>query len=144
MKMSQYKELFTSESREILAKLNKLLVRLEKEPENIELLNEIFRHAHTLKGMSSSMGYDEVVKLSHSMESVLDLLRSHRLKVDKDIVSSLFEAFDLLEELIANTEARKRKKVDISGVVSKLGEISCKVVLAKKEEFKEKRMLRLE
>ena len=163
METSQYRELFISESREILAKLNKLLVELEKNPENPELLNEIFRLAHTLKGMAGSMGYETIVKLSHSMESVLDLLRNHRLRAEKDTVSLLFESFDLLEGLIeeiATEESPERsrgtgaetgkgaraekKKADITCVVDKLGEIACKVAPVKEEVFKEKRMLRLD
>jgi len=149
MEISEYKELFISESREILARLSTLLVELEKSPENVELLNEVFRQAHTLKGMAASMGYEEIVKLSHSMESVLDLLRSHRLRAEKETVSLLFEALDLLEDLIATegttTETRKRK-VDIACVADKLGRIACKVTPLKREEkdFKERRMLRLE
>ncbi len=155
MDISQYKELFVSEGREILSSLNTSLVLLEKNPEDTGCLNEIFRQAHTLKGMSASMGYEEITKLTHEMESVLDLLRRGRLRADKETVNLLFESFDALEALVNDiattegtekiTEARKKKEKDVSILTSRLQKImpDCPI---KKEDIKEEKRsnLRLE
>ncbi|MFH1453994.1 MAG: chemotaxis protein CheA [Armatimonadota bacterium] len=113
MEASEYKELFISESNEILSRLNKLLIDLEKAPDNKEVLYEIFRQAHTIKGMAGSMGYDNIVLLAHSVESVLELFKTGALYPDKGIVSLLFESFDLLEELIENVSITDEKERNI-------------------------------
>jgi len=152
MDISQYKDLFISEGKEILSSLNTCLVSLEKKPDDIECLNEIFRQAHTLKGMAASMGYEEITKLTHEMESILDLLRRGKLKADKETVNLLFESFDALEALVGNIVAaghsdkigRKEKK-DVSILTGKLQKIRPDHP-KKKEDVKEERRtnLRLE
>ncbi len=154
MDVKQYQELFISEGRGILSSLNTSLVSLEKNPEDIECLNEIFRQAHTLKGMSASMGYEEITKLTHEMESVLDLLRRGSLKADKETVNLLFESFDALEALVDNVAAKgdtkkskgqKEKEKDISVLTSRLRKIMPDYPKNKEELKKEKRSnLRLE
>jgi len=152
MDTSQYKDLFISEGREILSSLNISLVSLEKNPEDTDCLNEIFRQAHTLKGMSASMGYDEITKLTHEMESVLDLLRRGSLKADKETVNLLFESFDALEVLVNDIatiehtdKISKKGKKDISILTRRLQKImpDCQ---KKKEDIKEEKRsnLRLE
>ena len=96
MKVSEYKQLFLSEAQEILNSLNSVLVDLEKEPSNVALLNELFRQSHTLKSMAQSMGYDQIAKLTHSMETTLASLRSGGSKAEKDIVDLLFKSLDAL------------------------------------------------
>jgi two-component system chemotaxis sensor kinase CheA len=101
MDISKYQELFKSEAAEILQTLNNLLVQLEKTPASRETLNEIFRMAHTLKGMAATMNYPEVVKLSHEMESMLDTLRINPSSVDQKVCTVLFEKFDALKQSVA-------------------------------------------
>jgi len=127
METNQYKELFASEAQEILSVLNKCLVNLEKHPQDKEGLNEIFRQAHTLKGMAATMGYDDITKLTHAMESVLDLLRQGRFRADKTIVGLLFDSFDALEELTNTASGEKgagNNKRDIMALAAKLEKIS--------------------
>ena len=71
MGMSQYLEVFIDECREHIQALNENLLQLENEPENLSIVNEIFRSAHTLKGMSATMGYEDMANLTHQMENVL-------------------------------------------------------------------------
>ena len=107
--------------------LNKCLVNLEKHPEDKECLNEIFRQAHTLKGMAATMGYDDITKLTHAMESVLDLLRQGKFRTDKSIVDLLFDSFDALEELTNTASGVKgtgNNKRDIMALAAKLEKIS--------------------
>jgi len=152
MDTNQYKDLFISEGKEILSYLNTGLVSLEKKPDDTECLNEIFRQAHTLKGMAASMGYEEITKLTHEMESILDLLRRGKLKADKETVDLLFESFDALEALVGNIAAaghsdkvgRKEEK-DVSVLVCKLQKIRPDHPKKKEDAREERRTnLRLE
>lgn len=121
MDMSQYLEIFIDESKEHLQTMNEILLILEGDVENLSHLGEIFRIAHTLKGMSGTMGFTKVADLTHKMENVLDLVRNRVLKVDSTIVDILFECFDALEEYIENLEKTgKEGDLDSSELGKKL------------------------
>ena len=125
MDMSQYLEIFIDESKEHLQTMNEILLILEGDVENLTHLGEIFRIAHTLKGMSGTMGFTKVADLTHKMENVLDLVRNGILKVDSTIVDVLFECFDALEEYIENLEKNgKEGDLDSSELVKKLAIIA--------------------
>lgn len=102
MNMNQYLELFIEESKEHLQGLNQSLLQLEKNPEDMAVLNEIFRVAHTLKGMAGTMGFARMAKLTHAMEDVLHALRSNEIKVNTRMVDILFKCLDALENYINN------------------------------------------
>ncbi len=102
MDMSQYLEIFIDESKEHLQGMNDVLLELENDYSNVGLLNEIFRTAHTIKGMSSTMSYNKVASLTHEMENVLHICRSGEMPVDGVIIDILFECFDGLEEYVDN------------------------------------------
>jgi two-component system, chemotaxis family, sensor kinase CheA len=112
MDISQYKELFISEAQEHLEALNQSMVDLEKDPGNPDVLTEIFRSAHTLKGMSATMGFDQLTELSHEMENVLDGLRSGDIEVSTDIVDLLFGCFDMLGAMVAAIAEESGKVMD--------------------------------
>lgn len=121
MDMSQYLEIFIDESKEHLQTMNEILLILEGDVENLSHLGEIFRVAHTIKGMSGTMGFTKVADLTHKMENVLDLVRNGVLKVDSNIVDILFECFDALEEYIENLEKTgKEGDLDSSELGKKL------------------------
>ena len=96
----QYKDIFISESLEHLDFLNQMLLALEKNPSDRKCLNEIFRTAHTLKGMAATMGFDQITELTHQMENVLDKLRSQEESVSENVVDVLFQCLDMLTLLI--------------------------------------------
>lgn len=100
MDMNQYLDIFVEESREHLQSLSSSLLELEKNPSDKGVLNEIFRVAHTLKGMSGTMGYTRMQGLTHHMEDVLDALRNDRILVNSDIVDVLFKCLDALENYV--------------------------------------------
>jgi two-component system, chemotaxis family, sensor kinase CheA len=102
MNMNQYLELFIEESKEHLQGLNQSLLQLEKNPEDAAVLNEIFRVAHTLKGMAGTMGFTRMTKLTHAMEDVLHALRSNEIKVNTRMVDILFKCLDALEKYLNN------------------------------------------
>ena len=102
MDVSQYLEVFIEESKEHLQALNEHLLILEKEPENENTINEIFRAAHSLKGMAGTMGYKRMQRLTHDMENVFQEIRSGKMKVRPELTDCLFEGLDALQEYVDN------------------------------------------
>ena len=124
METNQYMEMFLDESHEHLQSLNDGLLGLEDNAEDLSVLNEIFRNAHTLKGMSATMGYNKIAELTHEMEDVLDMLRKEQLKVSEDIIDTLFKCVDSLEQMIDNVgNGDPEDLIDVSGLVAKLSAI---------------------
>ncbi|SMB93833.1 two-component system, chemotaxis family, sensor kinase CheA [Thermanaeromonas toyohensis ToBE] len=121
--MSQYLSLFLDEAEEQLQQLDEAIVLLEQEPSNRELLNKIFRIAHTLKGSSASMGFEKMATLTHRMESVLDALRQGKLAVTPTIVDLLLACLDKLKELKNELSQGQEGEVDTGGLVQRLEEI---------------------
>lgn len=106
MDMEQYLDIFIEESKEHLQNLNESTLELENDTENEGLINEVFRIAHTLKGMAGTMGFTKMQKLTHDMENVLSEIRNGNFKLTSDIVDVLFKCLDALEaytEEIATT-----------------------------------------
>ncbi|MED3552170.1 chemotaxis protein CheA [Cytobacillus praedii] len=120
MDMNQYLEVFIEESKEHLQACNEQLLELEKNPENIAIVNEIFRSAHTLKGMSATMGYEDLAKLTHQMENVLDAIRNHKIKFNPEILDVVFLAVDDLEAMVQSIAEGGDGKRDVSDAVGKL------------------------
>ncbi len=125
MDTNQYMDMFLDESREHLQSLNDGLLSLESNPEEIDVLNEIFRNAHTLKGMSATMGYTKTAELTHDMENLLDMLRKKQLKVSGDIIDVLFKCIDSLTEMIENIgNGESEDLVDVSGLIASVNAIA--------------------
>ena len=125
MDTNQYMDMFLDESHEHLQSLNDGLLSLEDNMEDTSVVNEIFRNAHTLKGMSATMGFNKIAELTHEMEDVLDLIRKEQLKLNEDIIDTLFKCVDSLGQMIdsvGNGEAED--VVDVSDLVKKLSSIS--------------------
>lgn len=100
MDMSQYLRMFLDESDEHLQTLNQNLLELENNPNDEQLINNIFRAAHSLKGMAATMGYDRMASLTHEMENVLDRIRAKKMDLTSDIVDILFACLDRLDKLV--------------------------------------------
>ncbi|HBR03177.1 MAG TPA: chemotaxis protein CheA [Ruminiclostridium sp.] len=105
MDMNQYLDIFVEESREHLQQLNASILELEKNNHDKAVLNEIFRVAHTLKGMAGTMGYTKMQTLTHDMEDVLEELRNDRIFADSNMVDVLFKCLDALETYVNNVTA---------------------------------------
>lgn len=123
MDTNQYLEMFIEESKEHLQSCNEHLLELEKNPENIAIVNEVFRSAHTLKGMSATMGYEDIANLTHKMENVLDEIRNNRLHVTAELLDVVFIAVDQLEEMVLDIAAGGKGKLDVTDTVQKLHKI---------------------
>ncbi|AMA72688.1 MULTISPECIES: chemotaxis protein CheA [Aneurinibacillus] len=120
MEMNQYLDMFIEESKEHIQAINDNLLVLENEPENVNLINEIFRSAHTLKGMAATMGFEDMAALTHEMENVLDQARNHKLVLNTDIMDVIFQCVDLLETMLYSIAGGGDGKEDVSRVVSAL------------------------
>lgn len=120
MELSQYLEVFIEESKENLQTCNEQLLELEKNPENLAIVNEIFRSAHTLKGMSATMGYEDLANLTHQMENVLDAIRNEKIKVTPEILDVVFKSVDDLEAMVFSIADGGDGKRDVTTVVTLL------------------------
>lgn len=121
MDTNQYMEMFLDESREHLDSLDDGLMTLEKDPSELSILNDIFRNAHTLKGMSATMGYTKIAELTHDMENILDALRKEQMEVTEDIIDTLLKCGDSLRQMVESIgEGGSEDVVDISEVAAKL------------------------
>jgi two-component system chemotaxis sensor kinase CheA len=118
-------EMFLEESREHLQSLNDGLLALENDPEEVSVVNDIFRNAHTIKGMSATMGFTKIAELTHDMENVFDLLRKEQMKVNPDIMDTLFKTIDSLEQMIESVgSGGPEDVVDITSFASKLSALA--------------------
>ena len=102
MDVEQYLEIFIEEAKEHLQTLNEQLLVIEAEPENMDTINEIFRAAHSLKGMAGTMGYKRMQKMTHDTENIFSEIRSGKMKVSAALVDVLFQCLDALEAYLDN------------------------------------------
>lgn len=124
MDVSQYMGMFLEESMENLQTLNEALLDLEQNPKNKDKLNEIFRVAHTIKGMAATMGFSNIAELTHKMEDVLSEFREGKLEVTSNVVTILFECLDTLERMVSNIEQGNDEIVDIAKVIKNLESVA--------------------
>ncbi|WP_053375738.1 chemotaxis protein CheA [Paenibacillus sp. FJAT-27812] len=120
MDMNAYLSMFIDESNDHLQSLNENLLRLESEPEELSIVQNIFRSAHTLKGMSATMGFEDLAALTHEMENVLDLVRNSKLKMDSFIFDTLFKGLDALEAMVQDIVGGGTGKADVTSIVVSL------------------------
>lgn len=118
--LSEYMGAYIDGARENLDMMDKKLLELEQNPSNIEAVGEIFRAAHTLKGMSATMGFEKIAHLTHEMENLLDKLRNNQLAVTPPVIDLIFETFDILRTLVDDSINQTESTVDLSEISSKL------------------------
>lgn len=124
MDTSQYMSMFLEESMDNLQSLNESLLQLEQEPNDIDKLNEIFRIAHTIKGMAATMGFNRMAELTHKMEDVLSEFREGKLEVTQNVVTTLFKCLDTLENMVNNINDGADDNFDIDEILKELEAIS--------------------
>ena len=105
MDVSQYLEIFIDESSEHLQSLSDCIMNLEKEPDNKSTINEVFRAAHSLKGMAGTMGFKRMQHLTHDMENVFQEVRSGKISVDSSMIDLLFKCLDALDQYLENVKS---------------------------------------
>ncbi|MBH0173096.1 chemotaxis protein CheA [Fictibacillus sp. 23RED33] len=120
MEMTQYLDIFIEESKEHLQSINQQVLLLEKRPGELSIVNEIFRSAHTLKGMSATMGYEDLANLTHCMENVLDAIRNNKIEVSSSVLDVLFASLDHLEAMVVEISEGGSGKRDVTKTVRDL------------------------
>ncbi len=124
MEVNQYLEVFIEESKENLQTVNDSLLLLEKDPANLDLVSEIFRAAHTLKGMSATMGYQDLANLTHKIENVLDAVRNQQIEVDTDMLDIVFDSLEDLEAIVTDIASGGDGQRNVETVVDKLNRVA--------------------
>ena len=119
--MGAYRDIFVSESAEYLQGIVEALLKLESDPEDLEPVEQVFRAAHSLKGMAGAMGYERTADLTHKMETLMDTVRRRIQAVDGDLIDLVLRATDMLRVLI-DDEMAGRGEVDPELVVQELAE----------------------
>ena len=114
----KYKDAFLSEAKQHLASMNESLLKLEKNPAEVELVNDIFRASHTLKSMAATMNYHKMAALCHTVEDVLEAIKKKKIKLD-ECVDILFECFDTLE-LSLREVSQDKEELPTDPLVQKL------------------------
>ena len=120
METSQYLDIFIDESTEHMDTLYEQLLELEKQPGEKSHIEEIFRAAHTLKGMSATMGYDDLAQLTHKLENVFDAIRYDRIQVQTEMMDHMFETVDALNAMVEDIANGGDGKKDVTGIVAQL------------------------
>lgn len=124
MDNNEYLGVFLDESHEHLQSLNENVLLLEKDRSDKDIINEIFRSAHTLKGMAGTMGFSKMSNVTHKMENVLDLIRNGKLEASEQIIDAIFECLDVLEAIVENIESiQEEGEVFVDELVEKLMKI---------------------
>ncbi|MBD0380337.1 chemotaxis protein CheA [Paenibacillus sedimenti] len=123
MELSQYLSMFIDESKEHLQAMNENLLSLESSPKDISIVHNIFRSAHTLKGMSATMGFEDIASLTHEMENVLDLVRNSKLEMNPFIFDCIFKSLDSLESMVEDIIQGGTGKADVTQIVAALRSI---------------------
>ncbi|WP_074651101.1 chemotaxis protein CheA [Bacillus wiedmannii] len=112
--------IFFEESEEHLQSLNENVLTLEQNPTDMDVVGEIFRSAHTFKGMSASMEFTEMADLTHKMENVLDEIRHGNIVVNAEIIDVIFECIDNLEKMVADVQQGGMGNIDVVATKQKL------------------------
>lgn len=118
-----YRELFFSESQEYLREINRSLVKLEENPNDVEIINLIFRVMHTLKGMAASMEYKELAEFSHKLEDAFDNFRQGGMKLTAETMDIVFESVDVLTTIIDDIKEERPVSVDLPAAFSRVDSI---------------------
>lgn len=119
MDVSQYLEIFIDESAEHLQTLSDCIMTLEKEPDNKDTINEVFRAAHSLKGMAGTMGFKRMQHLTHDMENVFQEVRSDKIPVDSPMIDLLFKCLDAIDGYLENIKATSDEGTEDNEIIIK-------------------------
>ncbi len=120
MDVSEYLPMFLAEAREHLQELNLAVVHIEEQPDDRETVDEIFRIAHSLKGMSATMGFAGMAALTHQMEDVFELLRQRGVGLSRDAIDVLLGCLDTLEGAVDDIEAHGEESLDPAALIERL------------------------
>src|SRR4051794_19426726 len=120
MDVSEYMPMFLAEAREHLQELNLAVVRIEETPDDQETVNEIFRIAHSMKGMSATTGFERMAALTHQMEDVFELLRQRSGGLPREAINVLLECLDALEAAVEKIDETGSEELDPETLIEEL------------------------
>src|SRR4051794_15094079 len=123
METSEYLPMFLAEGREHLQELNLAVVRIEETPDDQETVDEIFRIAHSMKGMSATMGFAGMAALTHEMEDVFELLRQRRGGLEREAIDVLLQCLDTLAEAVDAIEENGAERIVPEPLIARLREL---------------------
>jgi two-component system chemotaxis sensor kinase CheA len=123
MDTSEYLGMFLAESREHLQTLNLAVIRIEETPDDSDTIDEIFRIAHSLKGMSGTMGFARMAALTHTMEDVFETLRGRTGELERRVIDVLLECLDALEGAVEAIERDGDEQLDPTALIARLSEL---------------------
>jgi two-component system chemotaxis sensor kinase CheA len=124
--MKEIRGEFLSETKELLEGLDRDLITLEQQPDNLDLINEIFRSIHTIKGGASFLGFDQIVELSHRAENLLNKIRQGDLEIDTDIMDIMLEAVDFLKSMIEDIAQERSPSYQLDPLYRKIEQVVSK------------------
>src|SRR5699024_6115915 len=133
MDTADYLDVFIDESREHLDVLYKQLLELENHPTEMSIIEEIFRAAHTLKGMAATMGYENLANLTHKLENIFDGIRDEKIQVSTEMMDVLFDSVDDLNEMVEDISGGGNGSRDIKDTLETLNEIEMNELVKKTE-----------
>ncbi len=119
--MQEIFESFLIESDEILEGMGRDVLELEKRPSDVDVLNRIFRVAHTLKGTSGFLGYQQITDFAHALEDILNKLRKKEIAVSTGMIDLFFDAYDVLKELLSRVKKNNHEPMDLARIMASLG-----------------------
>ena len=137
MDVGQYLEIFIDESSEHIQTLSDCIMTLEQEPDNKDTINEVFRAAHSLKGMAGTMGFKRMQHLTHDMENVFQEVRSDKISVDSAMIDLLFKCLDAIDAYVENIKATSDEGTDDNEYIIK--ELNDFIAKANGEEVADKK-----
>ncbi|WP_423792963.1 chemotaxis protein CheW [Methanocaldococcus indicus] len=139
--MEEYLDVFVEEAEEHIQTINECLLELEKNPDNLDLVNQIFRSAHTIKGGARTVGLTHISELTHHMEDILDYIRNGQIPVTSEIIDMLFKCLDALETMLEEVKSGNYEtSVDFQAIIDEIQRLKAKYLEGKvdiKEEKKE-------
>ncbi|MBU9714532.1 chemotaxis protein CheA [Evansella tamaricis] len=134
MDKNQYLDMFIDESNEHLQAMNDYLLKLERNPTEESFINEVFRSAHTLKGMAATMGYEDIAHLTHQLENVLDMIRNKTIVVSSELLDIVLSSVEVLERMVHDIENGGDGKGEISFIMKELVKMESGTEVASTEE----------
>ncbi|MBI2944547.1 MAG: Hpt domain-containing protein, partial [Candidatus Wallbacteria bacterium] len=118
--LSEYVDEYLIELEEQLERLSSCLLSLEKSPKDKDLIKEIFRYTHTIKGSASTMGFDDIATVSHAFEDVLGEAREGTIAITPPALETMFRAYDAIHAAKENITADVKSPIDAAGIAARL------------------------
>ncbi|WP_373752100.1 Hpt domain-containing protein, partial [Jeotgalibaca porci] len=115
---SQFLDMFFEETDEHLLKLNELVLEFEKDASDTQILNDIFRSAHTLKGMAGTMGFEKMTEITHKLENVFTILKEGKIIANQEVISVVFNSLDALAEIVEHIRQGTEDTADYSEITN--------------------------